>query len=210
MSPSEAVACERLERVFGERRALRGLDLHVEEGELVLLTGPNGAGKTTLLRLLATVIRPSGGSARVGGHALPREAAAVRPRVGYLGHESLAYAGLTARENLQLYAALYGVDRERVEESLARVGLAERAGSRVSELSRGMRQRLALARACLHRPALLLLDEPTAGLDEEGRALLRQLLADGGRTVLAATHEPAWFDGLRGRVVALEQGRVVA
>jgi heme exporter protein A len=210
MSSSEAVACEALERRFGERLVLAGVDLAVAEGELLLLTGPNGAGKTTLLRLLATIIRPSAGAVRVLGHPLPRAAAAARPLVGYLGHEALAYPALTARENLELYAALYGVERSRVPEALDAVGLAAREKSRVGELSRGMRQRLGLARACLHLPALLLLDEPTASLDEEGRGLLRRLLEEGGRTVIAATHEPAWFAGLGGRVAALEAGRVRA
>src|SRR3954467_1817190 len=152
MSPSSAVACRGLVRRFGERAVLRGVDLDVREGELVILTGPNGAGKTTLLRVLATVLRPNGGSVTVLGSELPRAAGAARRRLGYLGHETLAYPALSTRENLVLYAALQGIDVAAVDRALAAVGLGGRARDRVGELSRGMRQRLALARASLHRP----------------------------------------------------------
>ena len=207
MSP--AVRCGGLERRFGDRLALAGVDLEVGEGQVVLLTGPNGAGKTTLLRILATVLKPTAGTAEVSGHELPKEATAVRGRVGYAGHEALVYPGLTARENLELYAALHGSPEAAVAGALDRVGLATRATTRVSELSRGMRQRLSLARATLHGPALLLLDEPTTGLDDDGRDVLRSVLA-GGATALVATHEPDWFAGVAARSVRLEAGRVVA
>ena len=108
-SPETAVRCSGLVRRFGERAALAGVDLHVDEGEFVLVTGPNGAGKTTLLRVLATVLRPSEGTVSVGGHELPRAADRARPRIGYVAHGPLTYPGLTARENLELYAALYGI-----------------------------------------------------------------------------------------------------
>jgi ABC-type multidrug transport system ATPase subunit len=188
--PSEALCCQGLVRRFGERAALDGVDLAVARGEFVLVTGPNGAGKTTLLRVLATVLRPSAGSVRVGGHELPRAADRARPLVGYVAHGPLTYPGLTARENLELYAALYGVPGERVGPALDRVGLDARGGDLVSEFSRGMAQRLALARACLHGPALLLLDEPTTGLDaESGTRVLEPLrrLID-GRTTLVISH----------------------
>jgi heme exporter protein A len=204
------IVCAGLVRRFGERAALDAVDLHVGEGEFVLVTGPNGAGKTTLLRVLATVLRPSGGAVRVGGHELPRAADRARPLVGYVAHGPLTYPGLTARENLELYAALYGVPADRVGPALERVGLDARGGDLVSEFSRGMGQRLALARACLHGPALLLLDEPTAGLDAEGRDLLREVLAEPGRTVVVSTHEPGWFDGLATTEVHLRDGRVAA
>ena len=173
----DAVACSGLVRRFGERLVLDRLDMRVGAGERLLLTGPNGSGKTTLLRVIATVLRPQGGQVRVWGRPLPGEARRVRADIGYVGHEPLVYPALTVGENLELYASLYGVGGERVGEVLDRVGLAARRRDPVADLSRGMRQRLALARATLHRPALLLLDEPTAGLDDDGRERLRQLLA---------------------------------
>jgi heme ABC exporter ATP-binding subunit CcmA len=208
MSSSEAVRCSGLVRRFGERDALAGLDLVVADGEVVLLTGPNGAGKTTLLRVLATVLRPSEGSASVYGHELPRQAGPARRLVGYAGHEPLLYPLLTAAENLRLYSALHGSDGAEVEPALERAGMARRAADRVEELSRGMRQRLSLARAMLHDPRLLLLDEPTSGLDDEGRGVLRALLEQPGRTAVIATHEPGWFTGVAGRAVAIDRGRV--
>jgi heme exporter protein A len=210
MPSPEAVACEGLVRRFGERAALDGVDLHLAEGEFALVTGPNGAGKTTLLRVLATVIRPSAGAVAVAGHALPRAAPKARPLIGYVGHGPLTYPGLTARENLELYAALYDVPAERVGPALERVGLDGRGRDPVAEFSRGMAQRLALARAVLHGPSLLLMDEPTAGLDSGGRELMREVLAEPGRTVIVSTHEPAWFAGLATREVRLAAGRVAA
>jgi heme exporter protein A len=204
----EAVECTRLVRRFGERDALAGVELTVSEGERVLLTGPNGAGKTTLLRVLATILRPSAGEARVGGRALPAEAAAVRRLVGYAGHQSLVYPGLTPAENLRLHADLHGLDGAAAGRALALVGLDRRAGDRVEELSAGMTQRLGLARALLHGPALLLLDEPTAALDADGRAALRAVLGRPGCTALIATHEPGWFAGVADREVAMADGRV--
>jgi heme ABC exporter ATP-binding subunit CcmA len=208
--PAPTVACDGLVRRFGERAALAGVDLRVATGEFLLVTGPNGAGKTTLLRVLATVIRPSEGRVAIAGHELPRAAHAARPLVGYVGHGPLTYPGLTAVENLRLYAALYGVGDERIEPALERVGLAGRGGDPVAEFSRGMSQRLALARAVLHAPELLLLDEPTAGLDSGGRDVLREVLAEPGRTVIVSTHEAAWFEGLASAEVRLESGRVAA
>ena len=210
MRSPEAIVCERLARRFGERDALVGVDLTVETGEMVLVTGPNGAGKTTLLRILATVLRPSAGRVAVAGHELPARAADVRRTVGYAGHDPLAYPDLTARENLELYAALYAVPDNRVAEELDRVGLDGRRGDRAAELSRGMLQRLALARVGLHRPSIVLLDEPTAGLDADGRDVLRRFLAQPGRTTMVATHEPDWFEALGGRVVGMDAGRVGA
>jgi heme exporter protein A len=207
-SPEPAVRCDAVTRLYGERRALDGVTLAVEPGERVLLTGGNGAGKTTLLRMLATVLRPHGGSVRVAGHELPRAARQVRPLIGYLGHEPLVYPSLTVGENLALYAALHGAAPDQAGRVLDLVGLARRSGDVVSELSRGMRQRLGLARAMLNRPAILLLDEPTTGLDEDGRDRLRTLLEQHEGTALIATHEPDWFGRIAGRRVQLAEGRV--
>ena len=203
------IRCRGLVRRFGERTALAGIDLEVGSGETVLLTGENGAGKTTLLRILATVLRPTEGTVEVSGNSLPREAAAARPLIGYAGHVPLVYPLLTAAENLELYAALYGCDAAAVPAALARVGLAGRAGDRVADLSRGMRQRLSLARATLHGPALLLLDEPTGGLDESGRDVLFELLR-GPVSALVSTHEPELFSDLATRRIRLSAGRVAA
>jgi ABC-type multidrug transport system ATPase subunit len=182
-SEPEAVACDGLVRRFGERAALDGVDLH---------------------------LRPCEGAVAVSGHPLPRAAPAARPLIGYVAHGPLTYPGLTAHENLDLYAALYGVPAAWIGPALERVGLAGRRRDPVSEFSRGMAQRLALARALLHRPSLLLLDEPTAGLDSEGRELLREVLSEPGRTVIVSTHEPAWFHGLATAEVRLADGRVAA
>ena len=206
-SPEPAVACRGLVRRFGGRAALGELELEVAEGETLLVTGPNGAGKTTLLRVLATALRPSAGEVSVLGCGLPGQARAARRLIGYAGHEPLVYSGLTARENLELYAALFRIEPEpSVSAALARVGLEARGGDLVAEFSRGMQQRLSLARATLHRPALLLLDEPTSSLDSEGIGVLHEVLAEGGRTVVIATHDPDRFPAA-GRAVRLERGR---
>jgi heme exporter protein A len=201
-----AVVCDGLVRRFGERVALDGVTLAVAGGETLVLTGGNGAGKTTLLRVLATVLRPHGGIVSVAGHELPRAARSARPSIGYVGHEPLVYPSLTARENLELYARLHAAPPGRCDEALALVGLERRGRDRTADLSRGMRQRLALARAWLHRPSLLLLDEPTAGLDSEGRDRLRGMLDQHAGSAVVATHEPGWFAGAR--ELRLEAGRV--
>jgi heme exporter protein A len=207
-SPEPAlVVCQGLVRRFGERAALDGVSLELAAGETLLLTGGNGAGKTTLLRVLATVLRPHAGAVSVAGRELPRQARAVRPLIGYVGHEPLVYPSLTALENLELYASLHGRPAESCRPALAMVGLERRRNDRVADLSRGMRQRLALARAWLHQPALLLLDEPTAGLDGEGRELLKGMLDEHRGAALVATHEPDWFAG---RELRLRDGRVAA
>jgi heme exporter protein A len=201
------VVCEGLVRRFGERVALDGVSLELAAGETLLLTGGNGAGKTTLLRVLATVLRPHAGAVSVAGHELPRQARSVRPLIGYVGHEPLVYPSLTALENLELYASLHGRPAESCRPALEMVGLERRRNDQAADLSRGMRQRLALARAWLHQPALLLLDEPTAGLDAEGRELLKGMLDEHQGAALVATHEPEWFAG---RELPLRAGRVAA
>jgi heme exporter protein A len=187
---SDAIALEGLERRYGDRPALRGVSIAVGEGQTLAVFGANGAGKTTLLRVLATLLRPHAGSAVVLGASLPGEAWRVRGRIGFLGHEPLLYPDLTARENLLFHARLHGVGAARVDELLARVGLERRGGDVVRELSRGMVQRLAVARAVLHDPPVLLLDEPRAGLDPGAADELEPLIGrPSGRTRVLVTHD---------------------
>ncbi len=186
-----ALELEGLTRRYGEREALDGVSLSLQAGQTLVVLGPNGAGKTTLLRVLATLLRPHSGEVRVLGHALPGEAWAVRGRVGLLGHEPLLYRELTARENLRFHARLHRVGIERVEELLEAVGMATRAEEPVRTLSRGMVQRVATARALLHDPELLLLDEPRANLDPAGAELVEPLIGPAsGRTRVVCSHSP--------------------
>jgi heme exporter protein A len=190
-----AVAVAGLRRDYGERPALDGVGFELGSGESLVVLGPNGAGKTTLLRVLATLLRPSGGEVTVLGCSLPNEAWKLRGRIGYLGHEPLLYRDLSGRENLRFQARLHGQPRAeaeaRIEELLRAVGMERRADERVAELSAGMRQRLSICRCVLHEPELLLLDEPDSNLDAEGRELARELIGPGaGRTRVVVTHDP--------------------
>ncbi len=188
-----AIELRGLRRDFGERAALSGVSLELAARETLLVLGPNGAGKTTLLRILATLLRASGGGARVLGCELPGEAWKLRGRVGYLGHEPLLYRDLSGRENLRFNARLHGLAADQAEERidvlLESVGMEQRANERVDGLSAGMRQRLAVARCVLHDPELLLLDEPDSHLDAEGRELARELIGR-GRTRVLVSHDP--------------------
>jgi len=183
------IELEGLARAYGERVALAGVTLSLPPGRTLVVFGPNGAGKSTLLRVLATLLRPTEGVARVLGRELPDEAWAVRGRIGFLGHEPLLYRELTGRENLRFQARLFGVAPERVEELLVTLKLERRADDPVRTLSRGTVQRLAVARAVLHDPELLLLDEPRANLDPAASDLVEPLLA--GRTRVVTSHDPA-------------------
>ena len=179
-----------LERRFGDRVALAGITVEVPEGATLAVLGPNGAGKTTLLRVLAGLLRPHGGAVRVVGAELPDERWRLPERVGYLGHDALLYRELSGRENLRYHARLHGVDGERVEELLAAVGMDRRADEPLRDLSRGMVQRLAVARAVLHDPPLLLLDEPRSHLDPGvGEALEPLIGRASGRTRVLASHD---------------------
>jgi heme exporter protein A len=194
--------------------ALEGVSLELAPGEGLALLGPNGAGKTTLLRVLAGLLRPSRGEARVLGCELPRGAPSLRGRIGYLGHEPLLYRDLTGRENLRFCARLHGIDdgdaERRIEELLEAIGMSRRGGDRVGELSAGMRQRLAICRCLLHEPRLLLLDEPWAHLDAESRALAEPMLATGdGRTRVLVSHDREAAIAGADRVLELDRnGRV--
>ncbi len=192
--PDYAIAVEGLEKSYRDWPVLWGLDLTVSWGESLALFGANGAGKTTLLRILSTSVRADAGTVRVAGQDLARQTGAARRRIGVVGHRNFLYEDLSPRENLTYYARLYGVsDREaQVKAALERVGLSSRAGHRVRALSNGMQKRASIARAILHRPDVLLLDEPEAGLDRNSRQMLGELLAEWtaeGRSVAFTTHD---------------------
>jgi heme exporter protein A len=203
-----ALRLDGLTRRYGEREALSDVSLSLATGRTLVVFGPNGAGKTTLLRVLSTLLRPHAGSVHVLSKSLPNEAWAVRGRVGLLGHEPLLYRELTARENLRFHARLHGVAAARVEELLVAVRLADRADEPLKSLSRGMVQRAAVARATLHDPELLLLDEPWANLDPAARELVEPLIgADSKRTRVISSHDPAGGIAEADLVLGLRDGR---
>jgi ABC-type multidrug transport system ATPase subunit len=181
-----AIEVSGLRREFGDRTVLDQVAVQVPTGGSVAVLGPNGSGKSTLLRILAGLLRPTAGEVNVLGCQLPRKTHLLRGRVGYLGHEPLLYRDLSARENLGLAAALQRMDEDRASGRIAAlleaVGMARRADDRVAELSAGMRQRIDICRAVLHEPELLLLDEPDAHLDADGKGLVAPLIAAGGPT----------------------------
>ena len=203
-----ALELHEVTRRYGERTALADVSFTVEAGATLAVLGPNGAGKTTLLRLLATLLRPHGGELRVLGHALPDEGWAVRGRIGLLGHDPLLYRELSARENLAFHAALYGVADGRAGELLRAVGMERRADEPLRTLSRGMVQRVAVCRALLHDPELLLLDEPRANLDPAASELVEPLIGRAsGRTRVVVSHDPAGALAEADLVLGLMRGR---
>ncbi|HKH79919.1 MAG TPA: ABC transporter ATP-binding protein [Solirubrobacteraceae bacterium] len=205
-----ALEVEGLTRHFGEREALSDVSLTLGERQTLVVFGPNGAGKTTLLRVLATLLRPHAGNVRVLGARLPGEAWAVRGRVGLLGHEPLLYRELTAHENLRFHARLHGVDEARVRELLEAVAMSARASEPLRTLSRGMIQRVAVARAVLHDPELLLLDEPNSNLDPAAVELVAPLIgAASGRTRVICSHDPSGGLADADVVLGLRGGRPV-
>ena len=208
------IELEGLVRRYGEREALSDVSLSLPAGRTLVVFGSNGAGKTTLLRVLATLLRPHAGEVKVLDRRLPEDAWAVCGRVGLLGHEPLLYRELSARENLMFHARLHGVGAARVEEQLAAVGLADRADEPLKTLSRGMVQRAAVARATLHDPELLLLDEPWANLDPAARELLEPLIGPGTdparpRTRVISSHDPAGGLAEADLVLGLRDGEPV-
>jgi len=209
-----AIRLRRLSREYGERLALREVDLELAEGETLALLGPNGSGKSTMLRILATLLRPTSGEVEVLGCQLPDESWKLRGRIGYLGHEPLLYRDLTGRENLVLQARLHGIPGDeasaRIEHDLELLEMSRRADDRVAGFSAGMRQRIAICRAVIHRPTLLLLDEPDSNLDPEGRELSRSLIGPAeGRTRVLVSHEPERAIAEADSVVRLDRaGRV--
>jgi heme exporter protein A len=206
-----AIELDGLERRYGERVALAGISARVEAGQTLAVLGGNGAGKTTLLRVLAGLLRPHGGAVRVLDADLPGERWKLPGQVGYLGHDPLLYRDLTGRENLRYHARLHGVPEARVGAVLGQVGMERRADDPIRELSRGMVQRIAVARAVLHEPPLLLLDEPRANLDPAAAELLEPLIGRAsGRTRVLVSHDVAGALAEADVVLRLRRGRPVA
>jgi heme exporter protein A len=209
------IKIHKLVKRFGVKSVLRGLDFEVQKGEFVALLGPNGAGKTTFLRILATLSRPTLGAVQVAGYSLPTHAAQVRGRLGVVTHLPLLYGDLTAEENLLFYGRMYGVSamRARIDEVLEMVGLAARRHDLVRTFSRGMQQRLAIGRAILHDPEVMLFDEPHTGLDQDACDMLDHLLqnvAGRGRTVVMTSHDLARVESLATRFDVLSRGVIAA
>lgn len=207
------IAVRGLVKSFGDHVALRGVDLDVLEGECLVLVGPNGAGKTTLLRIVAALSRPTSGSVRVAGVDLSREGKEARRRIGYLSHQPLLYEDLTGEENLRFYGTMYDVAdvEERITAMLDQVGLQASRRDLVRTYSRGMKQRLSIARAFLHDPSVLLLDEPYTGLDQQASEMLDSVLRDvgaGSRTAVLTTHNLERGLAISHRVAMLVGGRV--
>ena len=204
---------EGLTKLYGKNAVLRGIDLHISPGEFITLVGPNGAGKTTLMRIVATLLKPTGGSIKVGGWSIPDQADRVRRHMGFVTHQSLLYSDLTAAENLSFFCRLYHLDNreQRIRDALKTVGLAARQRDPVRSFSRGMTQRLTLARATLHEPDILLLDEPYTGLDQDASALLDRLLtqeSEQGRTIFMITHDLTRGLNLCHRIAILNRGKI--
>jgi heme exporter protein A len=209
------IEVKKLVKRFGLKTILRGLDFTVQPGEFVALLGPNGAGKTTFLRILATLSRPSLGQVKVAGHHLPHQAAQVRARLGVVSHMPLLYPDLTAEENLQFYARMYGIDgmEARITDVLDMVGLEHRRKDLVRTFSRGMQQRLAIGRAVIHDPEVMLFDEPYTGLDQDASEMLDEVLrsvAAKGRTVVMTSHDLARAEDLATRFDILSRGVIAA
>ncbi len=209
------ILVRKLFKRFGLKAVLRGLDFKVEAGEFVAILGPNGAGKTTFLRILATLSKPTLGEVSIAGFPLPTHAAAVRRRLGVVTHLPLLYGELSAEENLRFYGRLYALPDlgRRIEEVLRLVGLFERRHDLVRTFSRGMQQRLAIGRAVLHDPEVILFDEPHTGLDQEACVMLDNVLrevAARGRTVVMTSHDLMRVSELASRFDVLSNGFIVA
>jgi len=209
------ITVKKLVKRFGLKTVLRGVDFEVQPGEFVALLGPNGAGKTTFLRILASLSRPSMGAVTVAGFQLPKHASQVRARLGVVSHLPLLYGDLTAEENLRFYARMYGISNFeiRITEVLEMVGLENRRRDLVRTFSRGMQQRLAIGRAVLHDPDVILFDEPYTGLDQDASSMLDGVLktvASQGRTVVMTSHDLARAEDLATRFDVLSRGVITA
>ncbi|HSG25552.1 MAG TPA: heme ABC exporter ATP-binding protein CcmA [Anaerolineales bacterium] len=209
------IEVRKLVKRFGLKTILKGLEFSAEPGEFVGLLGPNGAGKTTFLRILSSLSRPTMGMIRVAGFYLPQQAAGVRANLGVLSHQPLLYGDLTGEENLQFYGRMYAVENldARIGEVLELVDLSKRGRDLVRTYSRGMAQRLAIARAVIHDPSILLLDEPYTGLDQDASSMLDTVLkqiAAQGRTVVMTSHDLARSEDLATRFDVLSRGKIIA
>lgn len=208
------IAVEKLDKTFGARWALRGVSFRVVPGEIVALVGPNGAGKTTLLRALSTLMRPTAGNILIGKIPLAQHPNAARAAIGFVGHQTFMYDDLTAAENLNFYARLYDLPNApaRVREVAKRVGIENRLNDITRTLSRGLQQRLTLARMLLHNPAVILLDEPYTGLDKVAADMLDAIMVDAkqdGRSVLFSTHDLERGLAICDRAIIMKAGRIV-
>ena len=208
------IEIEGLTKSFGNRLALKGLDLVVGQGESVVIFGPNGAGKTTLIKVLATIMNPSSGSILINGLNLKKNAEEIRRRIGVVTHQTFLYGNLTAYENLNFYGRMYDIParQERIQEITAVVGMTGRLHDRVGTLSRGMQQRLSIARCLLHKPSIILLDEPDTGLDQQASTMLRAALQtkrEEKRTIILTTHSLERGLELCSNLLLLVQGKIV-
>ena len=210
------IEARNLYKLYGETRALRGVSLAVPEGQIMALLGPNGSGKTTLIKVLALLTRANSGEATICGKNAGEDPTFVRRSIGVVTHQTMLYGELTAQENLRFYARLYGVANatERVEQALSQVGMMRYGQQRVGTMSHGMAKRVAIARAILHEPRVLLLDEPEAGLDEESLGMLKGIIQSADaeaspRTVLMATHNISMGLELAHTVAVIAAGRIV-
>ena len=213
-SQAWAIEVQGLTKSFGNHLALRGIDLKIKEGEFVVIFGPNGAGKTTLIKVIATIMNPSSGRVLIGDLSLKNNAEEIRRRIGVVTHQTFLYSNLTAYENLEFYSRMYDVPgrKERIHKVTAMVGMTSRLHDRVGTLSRGMQQRLSIARSLLHKPAIMLLDEPETGLDQQSVSMLWQALqteGDGKRTIILTTHNLERGFELGERLLILVQGKIV-
>lgn len=205
-----AILVQKLSKSFGSYQALKGLDLQIESGETVVLFGPNGTGKTTLIKLIATILNPTAGKIIIGGMDTKDRAEEIRRRIGILTHQTFLYNNLTAQENLEFYARIFDVAhaRERIKEVIAMVGMTTRTHERVGNYSRGMQQRISIARLLLHDPPIMLLDEPETGLDQEAIAMLWQAIRTRPRTVLMTTHSLERGLELSERLLIMARGKI--
>ncbi|MBI4289567.1 MAG: heme ABC exporter ATP-binding protein CcmA [Chloroflexi bacterium] len=208
-----AVELDGLVKSFGSQPVLRGVELRVREGDFLTIFGPNGAGKTTLLRVLATFMRPNRGSGKIAGFDITKQATEIRRRLGLVSHDNLLYDNLSGYENLKFYGRMYDVPRleSRIAEIVNQVGMEARLHQRVGTLSHGQKKRIAIARAMIHRPSIVLLDEPETGLDQEAIAMLTGILDSLGprRTVIMTTHNIGQGLKLANEVGILVRGKIV-